>query len=252
MTGTEGSAPTPQAVPGRDARQSRYGAFADSVQSGALTHAAIWRALGGTWGLVEATAPGLVFIIVQTIWQHVGLSVVSCAVVIGVLAVVRVAMRSGSLQSVVVGACGAGIGLVFALLSNDASNAFVPGIIINTVYGVVIPLTVAVRWPITGLFLGAIQGDLSGWRSRRLLLRANAWASLVFAAPSWIRVAVMAPLLWSGAEVAVLGVVKIAIGLPLTGMSLLGCYLLLRPAYAFEAAQSAPDDAQPATDDAQG
>lgn len=218
--------------------ESRYASLiGGATGASGLDRGAVLAALGGWWGIVESSLPAVVFIVVQTIWRSVGVSVVATAGVVVLLAIIRAVTLRGTFQSIVAGAIGASIGLVFALTSNDANNVFVPGFVVNAVYLLVFGLSAAIGHPLTGYAIGAFTGDVFGWRGDRVLRRANVIATVLFAAPSAVRLAVLLPLWLAHAEVAVLGGVKLAVGLPLTGLSLLGCYLVLRPAYvAAEAA----------------
>ncbi len=196
-----------------------------------LDKGAVWSALGGTWGVVESTLPAVVFIVVQTFVRSVPVSVVATGSVVVLLALIRALAVKGTFQSVVSGAIGASIGLIFALSSNDANNVFVPGFVINAAYLVILGASAIVGHPVSGYLIGVFRGDMSGWRSEPILRRANVLATLVFAAPSLIRLSVLFPMWLAKVDVAVLGSVKLALGLPLTGAALIGCYLILRPAY---------------------
>lgn len=220
---------------------SRMAGYLGGVtEAGSLDGRAVWAAMGGTWGFVESTLPAIVFIVAQTFGRSVPLSVGVTAAIVVALAVLRAVTVRGSYQSIVAGAIGASIGLVFALASNDASNVFVPGFFVNGAYALVLSVSAVIGHPLSGYLIGVFRGDASGWRRDRALRRANVWATLAFSVPSFVRLIVLLPLWLAKADVAVLGSVKLALGLPLTGVALLVCYLLLKPAYL----RAAPDAAQ--------
>lgn len=201
-------------------------------------------------GLIESTLPLVVFVAVQTFIGSVVVSVAVTAGTVGALCVIRL-VRGGSLSQIVTGAVGALIGLLFALLSNDASNVVVPGLIINAAYALILGVSVAVAHPLSGYVIGAFQGEISAWRRRPELRRANGFATAAFAASSVVRLVVIGPLWLAHADLVVLGSVKLALGLPLSGVALLACYLILRPAYASAPVVVASDDAA-ASDDSTG
>lgn len=221
---------------------SGFGDLIGSLSAdGALDKKAVWAALGGTWGMVESTLPVVVFVVAQTFWRSVPISVGATGAVVLVLALIRLFAVKGSLQTVLSGAIGAGIGLAFALFSNDANNIFVPGFIINAAYAVVLTASVLVGHSLSGYLIGVFTGDVSGWRGDSVLRRANALATLVFAVPSFLRLFVLFPMWAAKVDVAVIGSVKLALGLPLTAVALLCCYVILRPVYVFEDAAKGAD-----------
>lgn len=226
-----------------EAKSSRLSGLLGDLASGSgLDKAAVWSALGGGWGVVESTLPAVVFIAVQTFGRSVPLSVAATGGLVLLLALVRLFALKGSLQSVLSGAIGASIGLVFALVSNDASNVFVPGFLVNAFYALGLSGSALVGHAASGYLIGVFIGDVSGWRADRTLRRANTLATLIFAVPSFIRLVVLVPLWLAQVDVAVLGTVKLALGLPVTGLALLCCYLVLRPAYALHAVPVRTDD----------
>ena len=133
------------------------------------------------------------------------------------LAVVRLAQRQ-SLQFVLQAVLPTAIAAVFALRSGRAEDAFLPGIIWNSVMGAVAVVSVATRWPLVGFMVGAgdpqLADDPLGWHRDRGLVRVCQRLTLVLVATFAIRLAVMVPLYLAG-EVAWLGVAKVALGWPL-------------------------------------
>ena len=57
-----------------------------------------------------------------------------------------------------------GFGGVF---TGQAADFFLPGILINALYGAGALISILVGWLILGLMLGGIMGDFTGWRSIR-------------------------------------------------------------------------------------
>jgi hypothetical protein len=131
-------------------------------------------------------------------------------------------------QFVVNSLVGIGIAALFASRSGRAEDVFLPGIIYNAVYTVVLTLSILVRWPVVGLMIGSVTGDVTAWRNDPAIVRLCSKLTWVLVAPCAIRVAVQFPL-YLGHQVGWLGVSKIALGWPLQVASLsLMAYLLAR------------------------
>jgi hypothetical protein len=103
---------------------------------------------------------------------------------------------------------------VFASRTGKAEDVFLPGIIYNAVYAVGLSLSVLVRWPVVGLMLASVTGDLTAWRKDPAVVRLCSRLTLVLAVPCIVRVVVQYPLYLAG-QVGWLGVTKIALGWPL-------------------------------------
>ncbi|PRX92421.1 DUF3159 domain-containing protein [Allonocardiopsis opalescens] len=183
----------------------------DTVE--AVIRGQLSKALGGKRGMLEGAVPTIMFTASYLLTQQVPLAVglgVGAAVV---LAVVRLVQRS-SLQFVFNSLLGIAIAAVFALRSGEAEDAFLPGIIYNAVYAGVMILTIMARWPVVGLLIGSVTGDLTSWRDDPAILRLCSRLTWLLVAPCVIRVVVQYPL-WLGGMVGWLGTAKIAMGWPL-------------------------------------
>lgn len=191
----------------------------------------VWASLGGVRGLADSVLPGVVFILIQTITRQLAWAVGASLVLVAVFVIWRLA-RHESLQSALSGLFGVALGAVFALVTGRASENYLPGLIINAVSALALLVSLLVRRPLVGLALGALRGDASLAHENRLLLRAGALATGVWAAIAVLRLAVQLPLyLQSRADddIVALGVVKLAMGLPLLAVGALLTWLLLRP-----------------------
>ena len=188
------------------------------------------KALGGRRGMLEAAVPTAVFTVGFLVTHELKLSVlvaVGCAVV---LLVVRVAQRTTT-QFVINSLFGIGIGAFFAWRAargggdaNDQALAyFLPGILYNLGYSVVMVFTILIRWPIVGFMVGSVTGDPTAWHEDRGTVRLCSRLTWLLVLPCVIRVAVQAPVYLAGrndwwdrdSAVAVLGVAKLAMGWPL-------------------------------------
>ena len=200
------------------------------------------KALGGRRGMLEAAVPTAVFTVLFLTTHALRTSVlvaVGCAVV---LLVVRLVQRTTP-QFVVNSLFGIGIGALFAWRAargggdaNDQALAyFLPGILYNLGYSVLMVLTIVVRWPLVGFMVGSVTGDATGWRSDRATVRLCSRLTWLLVLPCVIRVAVQGPVYLAGrngwwdqdSAVAVLGVAKLAMGWPLQLAALAGMVWLL-------------------------
>jgi hypothetical protein len=188
------------------------------------------KALGGRRGMLEAAVPTAVFTVSFLTTHDLKLSVlvaVGCALV---LLAVRVGQRTTP-QFVVNSLFGIGIGALFAWRAargggdaNDQALAyFLPGILYNLGYSVVMVFTIVVRWPVVGFLVGSVTGDPTGWRADRATVRLCSRLTWLLVLPCVVRVAVQAPVYLAGrngwwdqdSAVATLGVAKLAMGWPL-------------------------------------
>jgi hypothetical protein len=170
-------------------------------------------ALGGRRGMVEGAVPTLGFTVTYLIGHNLRLSLtVGIGLAVALLAV-RLVQRQ-SVQFVVNSLVGIAIAAVFAAKTGNAKDVFLPGILWNTAYAVVMVLSVLVRWPLVGLMLASVTGDLTAWRHDPAIVRLCTKLTLILALPCVLRVAVQYPL-WAAGRVGWLGVTKIALGWPL-------------------------------------
>ena len=216
------------------------------------------KALGGRRGMVEAAVPTLLFTVMwlSTRNLHLALGISIGAAVL--LLVVRLAQRS-TVQFVVNAMVGIGIGWLFVSMSahrggsadDQALAYFLPGIIYNAGYTVLLSLTCLVRWPLVGFMVGSVTGDPTAWHKDRQVVRLCTTLTWLLVLPCLLRVAVQAPLWFAGSSgtldagtaVAALGVLKIALGWPLQLAALGGmAWILTRNRTPVEGAQPAAEE----------
>lgn len=213
-------------------------------------------ALGGVRGMLEAAVPTIAFTVVFLTLHDLRLAIgvsLGCA---GVLLVVRLVQRSTP-QFVLNSLVGIGIGALFAWRAargggdeNDAALAyFLPGILYNLGYAVVMVLTILVRWPIVGFLVGSVAGDPTAWHEDRHVVRLCSRLTWLLALPCLVRVAVQGPVYLAGrngwwsadSAVAVLGGAKLAMGWPLQVAALAAMVWLL----SRNATPLRPDEPEP-------
>lgn len=178
-------------------------------------------AVGGIRGLVESILPGLAFLIVFAVTSQVLklpqptvlVASVGTLVLISVIFLVARLVARQPVRSAVMGIILAGIMAAFALLSGKPEDAFVPGIVINIVSLLVLLVSLAVRWPLIGVFVGALTSDLTGWRADRAKRRVLVLATWMWVGLFVVRLVVEIPLYLAG-YTDWLAVAKIFLGVP--------------------------------------
>ena len=200
----------------------------DTVE--AVVRAQIARALGGRRGMVEAAVPTIVFTVLWLTTKELRYALTASIAIALVLLAVRIVQRS-TVQFVLNALFGIGIGWLFVSISarqggsadDQALAYFLPGIIYNAGYTVVLALTCLIGWPLVGFMVGSVTGDATAWHRDRQVVRLCTLLTWLLAVPCLLRVVVQAPI-WLAANadalsndraVALLGVLKIAMGWPL-------------------------------------
>jgi hypothetical protein len=185
------------------------------------------EALGGRRGMAEGAVPTIGFTATYVISENLRLSLTVGIGLAVALLIVRLVQRQ-SVQFVVNSLFGITIAAVFAARSGRAEDAFLPGIIYNAAYAVVLTLSILVRWPLVGVMIGSVTGDLTSWRADPAVVRLCSRLTWLLVLPCVVRVAVQYPL-YLGGQVGWLGTAKIALGWPLQVAALAGMvYLLAR------------------------
>ena len=203
-------------------------ATAETVE--ALVRRQLGQALGGRRGVVEAAVPTLTFTLV---WLTTHRLPVALGASLGV-AIAELLARLVQRQTVrfcVNALVGIGIGWFFVhLAASRGGNAddqalayFVPGLIYNAGYAVVMALTCVVGWPLVGFMIGSVTGDPTAWHSDRQVVRLCSRLTWLLVLPCAVRALVQGPVWLAGhsgsvsaeTAVAALGVLKIAMGWPL-------------------------------------
>lgn len=212
----------------------------DTVE--AVVRAQIARALGGRRGMVEAAVPTLIFTIVWLTTKELRYALVASITVASLALAVRLVQRS-SVQFCLNALFGIGIGWLFVTISarqggsadDQALAYFLPGIIYNAGYSVVLATTCLVGWPLVGFMVGSVTGDPTAWHQDRQIVRLCSRLTWLLTLPCLLRVLTQAPIWFAGHSgamdpdraVALLGVLKIAMGWPLQLAALAGMAWLL-------------------------
>ncbi|QWF24719.1 DUF3159 domain-containing protein [Nocardioides sp. LMS-CY] len=188
------------------------------------------KALGGRRGMIEAAVPTIVFTALWLTTREMRLALgVSVAAAVALLAV-RLVQRT-TVQFVLNALFGIGIGWLFVTISarqggsedDQALAYFLPGILYNAGYSVILAATCLVGWPLVGFMVGSVTGDPTAWHRDRQVVRLCALLTWLLAVPCALRVLVQGPIWLAGksaaidpdSAIAALGVLKIAMGWPL-------------------------------------
>ncbi|MBH5337409.1 DUF3159 domain-containing protein [Streptomyces pactum] len=186
---------------------------AASARGRAAADTALLEAFGGVRGMVDTTVPGLVFVLFYTIKRDIHLAAITALGVTVLLAVARL-IRKETLKHAFSGVFGVAFGAVFAMMSGDAKNFYLPGMLYTLGLSVAYILSAVLRFPLIGVLLGPILKENLSWRTRnpgRFTAYTKAtWAwGLILLGKS----AILFPLYWWG-DATQLGWVKVALGIP--------------------------------------
>ncbi|RKS77634.1 uncharacterized protein DUF3159 [Motilibacter peucedani] len=184
-------------------------------------------AIGGPRGIVESSVPGALFVLVYAVRHSLAAALVVSVASALVLVAVRLARRE-TVQHAVSGLLGIGIGALIAWVTGSARNFYFPSLVRNPALAVAYAVSVAVRWPVVGIFAGAVLGESPAeWRADPARMRAYVRATWLWVAMFALRFAIQLPLYLSD-RVDALGAVNVVLGLPLYGLVLLATWAIVR------------------------
>lgn len=215
---------------------------ADTETVEQVVRAQLAKALGGRRGMAEAAVPTILFTVVWLTTRELRTALVVSVAAAAVLLVIRLVQRS-TIQFVVNALFGIGLGWLFVTMAarggasedEQALAYFLPGILYNSGYAVVLALTCLVGWPVVGFMVGSVTGDVTGWHEDPQVVKLCTNLTWLLVVPCVVRAGVQGPIWIAGnggaleadAAVALLGVLKIALGWPLQLAALGGMVWLL-------------------------
>lgn len=180
--------------------------------------------------MIEAAVPTIAFTTIWLTTRELQLALILSVSAALIMLGVRLVQRS-TIQFTANALFGIGIGWLFVYMSasrggseNEQALAyFLPGIIYNSGYSVVLSLTCIVGWPLVGFMVGSVTGDPTAWHEDRQIVRLCSLLTWLLVLPCLLRVVAQAPLWFAGnsgameadTAVAALGILKIALGWPL-------------------------------------
>ncbi|MFJ6140033.1 DUF3159 domain-containing protein [Kitasatospora sp. NPDC092286] len=206
---------------GESAAQLDLAGINDAAENEAARRAAaskeaadtVMQAFGGVRGMIDMTLPGLVFIVTYNITHEVAPAGWAALGLCALFVVTRLARRE-TVQHAFSGVFGVGLGVWISMKTGKAEDFYLPGLLWNVGYCLGFAVSALVRWPLIGVMLGPITGEMFTWRKEspgRLAAYTKAtWAWVVIMG---IKPLILFPLYFSH-NVNLLGWLKVALGIP--------------------------------------
>ncbi|MDX3523381.1 DUF3159 domain-containing protein [Streptomyces scabiei] len=193
--------------------QDAQGGQDGAQDSRAVTEAALFEAFGGVRGMVETVLPGLLFVSIFTINKNLHFAALAALAVSVLLVVVRLVMRD-TVKHAFSGVFGVAFGVVFAMMTGNAKDFYLPGMLYTLGLGLAYIITTLAGVPLIGLMLGPVFKENLSWRTRNPgRKKAYAKASYAWGAILLAKCAILFPLYW-WADTTQLGWVLIALKIP--------------------------------------
>ncbi|WP_308408645.1 DUF3159 domain-containing protein [Streptomyces sp. AC627_RSS907] len=186
---------------------------AEADDARAVTEAALFEAFGGVRGMIETVLPGLLFVTIFTLNNDLHMSAIAALAVSVVLVVVRLAMRD-TVKHAFSGVFGVAFGVVFAMMTDNAKNFYLPGMLYTLGLALAYIVTSLAGVPLIGLILGPVFKENLSWRTRnpgrkKAYTKASyAWGLILLA-----KSAILFPLYW-WADTEELGWVLVTLKIP--------------------------------------
>ncbi|GAA4897357.1 DUF3159 domain-containing protein [Streptomyces coeruleoprunus] len=189
------------------------GRHGDDAHAKAVTEAALFDAFGGVRGMVETVLPGLLFVTIFTVNKDLHSAAIAALAVSLLLVVVRL-VRRDTVKHAFSGVFGVAFGVVFAMMTGNAKDFYLPGMLYTLGLGVAYIVTTLAGVPLIGLILGPVFKENLSWRTR------NPGRKKAYAKASWAwgliligKSAILFPLYW-WADTTQLGWVLVALKIP--------------------------------------
>lgn len=179
----------------------------------AVTEAALFEAFGGVRGMVETVVPGLLFVSIFTINKDLHVSAIAALAVSLLLVAVRL-IRRDTVKHAFSGVFGVAFGVVFAMMTGNAKDFYLPGMLYTLGLAVAYIATSVAGVPLMGLILGPVFKENLSWRTRNpgrksaYTKASYAWGFILLA-----KCAILFPLYW-WADTAQLGWVLVSLKIP--------------------------------------
>ncbi|MFW0797389.1 DUF3159 domain-containing protein [Gordonia sp. CPCC 205515] len=181
--------------------------------------------MGGVSGLIYSTVPVIVFVPVNSIWGLIPAMIAALVVAVAVFAIRLI--RHEPLSPAISGLIGVAICVFIAHRVGNAKGYFLFGIWTTLVYAIVFVASIIVRWPLVGVAWNLINGEGMAWRKHRRTLLAYDIATAFWALVFFARYLTQSEL-YDHDQTGWLAVTRIAMGWPLTALSVLATVLLVR------------------------
>ena len=213
----------------RSAAAKAGGALGRTVEAGlsgeAVSVRGVLAAIGGVRGVIETLVPGILYLVVYVFTQDAYTAVIAPAAIAVIAVAVRLIRREPT-ASAFSGALGVAVCVGFTLWTGQGTGYFIPGFWINGAWILGLGISLLVGWPLIGLAVGALRGDLTGWRQDRIVFRLSAIVTLVWLLLFVARLAVQLPLYFADNTEA-LGIARLVMGVPLFALVVILSWMLL-------------------------
>jgi len=183
--------------------------------------------IGGVQGFIEATIPGLVYVMSFAIWQDLTISIVAVSAAMVVLTIRHFMVKRPA--SALIGPI-LGIALAIYLArrpEGQPRDFYLLGFWTNAGYGLGLALSVLVRFPIIGVLVGFMTNQGLNWRKNRRKVRFFNLVTMLWVGMFGLRLLVQVPMYLAN-DVVSLGFARIALGQPLFLLMIWISWLLLR------------------------
>ncbi len=188
--------------------------------------AKVLGALGGTRGLIDSGLPSIVFLLVFNISHNLNKSAIAAIALSVIFAIARLVKRE-TLQHAISGLIGVAFCALLARHTGKAADFYLPGLIINAIYGLVYSIANLIGWPVLGVLLGPILGENLAWRKVPARKRAYQRAGWLWVASFASRLIVQYPL-YKTNHINWLGTARLIMGTPLFLLVGWATWLILR------------------------
>jgi hypothetical protein len=187
------------------------------------------RQIVGVDLILDSGLPSVVFVVVYSVngqrltpalWAAIG-----AGVILGILRL----LRRQPIQNVLAGFVGLLIAAFVVSRTGRPQDIALPTLLINAGYLIAYIVSILVRWPLLGVLVGAISGNVTEWRKDARLLRAYTIASWLWVGMFLLRLVVLVPLYLQGsAQLGWLVTMRLVTGWPLFALTVWLSWLIIR------------------------
>ena len=191
----------------------------------------LMSALGGWLGIIQSSLPATIFVLIFAISKNTLAAAVS-AMAVSLGFVTWQLIKRKPLTQAIAGALGIALSAYLTLRDGGhPRDYFVQGFFTNVAYGLVLAISILVRWPIIGFLIGLLRSEPLIWRKDKKILRRADLATGLFVALFGARLLVQLPLYFAN-QIEALGIARVAMGVPLYALCIWLSWLLLRSSIA--------------------
>ena len=198
-----------------------------------LAHPRIDRMVGGRRGMLDGGLPPMVLLLAHRglgplVGHDAALRWAGLAAGLAAVSLLLLRRRQGApLRQAALGLGAVSVAAVCGVLAGQARAFFLPGIVVDATYAVVLTGSVVVGRPLAGIVLSRVTAGGRGWRADRQLRRRYALVTAVWAS-AYLARALTTGALYQADQPQLLAVAKLSLGWPLTVACLAATIVLLR------------------------